>query len=79
MSDHSKAQTGSAKFASVTLNPHNQNLESVHGVVASILKMAGCGQCGRLANLHIDFLSDPPADLAKNGVISISQGGLREG
>src|SRR5215475_11515621 len=55
----------SGKSATVSINPHNQNLDSVHRIVAHILDMAGCRGCGRLALLRIDFLGDPPPELGK--------------
>lgn len=64
------------KTATVTIHPHNQNLESVNKLLAYILKVGGCGACGRLAVLKIDFLADPPPDLAKEGVISIATQGF---
>ena len=66
----------SGKSATVSLNPHSQNLDSVHRIVAQILNMAGCGQCGRLALMHLDFLVDPPPELGKEGVISIQTQGI---
>ena len=64
------------RSSSVTINPHNQNLETVHRIVGQILGMAGCGHCGRLAFLKVDFLGDPPPDLAKDGVISFEKQGF---
>lgn len=64
------------KSATVSIHPNNQNLETVHRIVDRILGMAGCGQCGRLAILKVDFLSDPPPELGKEGVISLEKQGF---
>jgi hypothetical protein len=56
------------KSATLTINPQNQNLESV--LLAHVLGLAGCPRCGRIALLKVDFLGDPPPDLSKEGVIS---------
>ena len=64
------------KSATVTINPHQQNVESVHRIVDHILNLAGCGKCGRLAILNVDFLSDPPPELGKEGVISLEKQGF---
>lgn len=61
-----------AKFAAATINPEKQNIESVHRIVGQILKLAGCGDCGRAAILKINFLGDPPPDLRRDGVISFN-------
>jgi hypothetical protein len=65
-----------AKSATLTINPHNQNLESVHRLVAQVLGMAGCSHCGRIALLRVDFLGDPPPELSKEGVISVETTGF---
>jgi hypothetical protein len=64
------------KSASLSINPKNQNLESVHRIVAHILGLAGCDHCGRIAFLNVEFLGDPPPDLAKEGVISVATEGF---
>ena len=61
---------------SLTLNPHNQNLDTVHRIVASILGRAGCPQCGRIALLDVQFLGDPGPDLSKEGIISMHAEGF---
>jgi hypothetical protein len=66
----------SRKTATLTFNPHNQNIDAVQSVVKQILGMAGCPQCGRLALLKIDFLGDPPDQLAKQGVTGIETAGF---
>ena len=66
------------KFARASFSGSHQTAEGVQQIVAQMLKMAGCTRCGRLALLHIDFLSDPAPDLAKVGVNSFSQQGLAE-
>jgi hypothetical protein len=69
--------TGSrGKSATLTINPHNQNLDTVHRLVGHILGQAGCAQCGRIAVLKIDFLGDPPSELGKEGVISVEMLGF---
>jgi hypothetical protein len=47
-------------------------LDSVHKVVESILGRAGCPTCGLLSVIELKFISDPPPELAKLGVTSIS-------
>ncbi len=64
------------KHATVTLNPRNQNVESVQQLVSYVLNRAGCGTCGRLAQLRLDFLVDPPDELGKMNVISYEQEGF---
>jgi hypothetical protein len=63
------ATASHAKSATLTINPHNQNIESVHRLVAQVLGRAGCSGCGRLALLKFDFHVDPLPELAKDGVI----------
>ena len=65
--------TTSTKFKSttVTLNAHGQDLNTVNKLVASILNRAGCGMCGRLAVLRVDFLGDPNPEFAGLGAISV--------
>jgi len=58
--------------ATATFSHHNQTLDSVHKVVATILGRAGCPTCGLLSVLEVKFLSDPPPDLAKLGVTQIA-------
>ena len=65
-----------SKTATLTLAPHNQTLESVHAVVASIIGKAGCHTCGRLINLTLAFQGDPEPDLAKKGVVSMQTEGF---
>ena len=64
------------KSVTLTINPHNQNLDSVHRLVAQVLGKAGCGTCGRIALLRVDFLGDPTPELAKEGVISAEMTGF---
>jgi len=65
-----------SKFASVGLNPREQSLESLQKLVAQLVGRGGCVACGRVAYLHVDFVSDPPAELG-GGVLSFSEQGLR--
>lgn len=62
------------KTVSVALNPQKQTLDQLHKLIGQIAGRAGCDHCGRIAYLHIDFLGDPPPDLAQNGVISLIEG-----
>ena len=64
------------KTATVLLNPHNQNLDMIHHLVASIAGRAGCDKCGRLALLKVDFVVDPGPELAKQGAISLQAEGF---
>jgi hypothetical protein len=68
--------SNAAKSASASFNPQHQNLESLNRVVGRILNMAGCDHCGRVALLRVDFLSDPPPELSKDGVISLQATGF---
>jgi len=65
-----------AKTATITLNPHNQDLESVHRIVGRILGQAGCGHCGLLSVLKVEFASNPPPELGKEGVTSLQTEGF---
>lgn len=64
------------RSAKLTLATHNQNLETVNHVVATILGKAGCPTCGRLINLEFAFLGDPDPNLAKQGVVSVQTEGF---
>lgn len=64
------------KFATVTLDPHQQNLDQLHAVVASIINRAGCVRCGLVAMLSIEFQGDPPEVLSKQNVTSYVEQGL---
>ena len=66
----------SGKSATVSINPHNQDLDSVNRIVAHILNLAGCGRCGRLALLRVEFLGDPPSALQRENVISVHTEGI---
>ena len=65
-----------SKSATATMKPDNQNRESVHRIVDQILRMGDCEKCGRIAVLKVNFLGDPPPDLAKEGVISLERQGF---
>ncbi|HLK59686.1 MAG TPA: hypothetical protein VKU00_24205 [Chthonomonadaceae bacterium] len=67
---------GKAARVTLTLNPQNQNLDTVHRVLANILNRAGCSHCGRLALLDIQFQGDPGPDLSKEGVVSVTTEGF---
>ena len=58
--------------AALTIDPKGQSLDQINQMVASIAKLAGCPTCGRISNLRVDFVSDPPAALAKLNVISMN-------
>jgi hypothetical protein len=64
------------KSATAMMDPHKQNLESVHRIVDRILGLAGCDHCGRIALLNINFLIDPPPELGKEGIISFEKQGF---
>jgi len=59
-----------AREITLSINPHNQNIDTVQRLVANILKRADCERCGRLAFLDAKFLGDPGPEFAKDGVIS---------
>jgi hypothetical protein len=65
-----------AKSARISFNPQHQSVETVNQIVANILGRAGCGTCGRIAYLNIQFVGDPGPDLTKQGVISVSTEGF---
>jgi hypothetical protein len=69
-------QHSKAKSASIAFSTKGQEIEMIQRVVAQVLGMAGCQRCGRLANLSVEFLGDPPPDLAKEGVTSIATEGF---
>lgn len=56
---------------SVSINPKQQNLDTVNKLVALALGRAGCDKCGRLAYLDFRFLGDPGPDFEKLGGISV--------
>lgn len=60
-----------ASRVAVSIDPRNQNLETVHQLVALVLKKAGCSGCGRLAFLDIRLVGDPDPDFSGLGVISV--------
>jgi hypothetical protein len=55
----------------LSVNPHKQDLETVHRMVEFMLGRGGCDKCGRLAFLDIHFLGDPGPDLTRIGGISL--------
>jgi hypothetical protein len=65
-----------AKHATVMLDPRGQTNERVHAIVDEIFKLSGCLTCGRAAVFHVDFISDPQPEFAKNGVTSIQTQGF---
>ena len=65
-----------SKSVTTTLTHQNQNLDSLHRVVAEILRMSGCGRCGLVSVLHVQFGGDPPPELGKEGVVGFEQTGL---
>ena len=68
--------SGIGKSATVSLSAHNQTLETLNHIVASIAGRGGCDKCGRIALLRVDYVVDPPADLAKQGVVSFQTEGF---
>jgi hypothetical protein len=67
------------KFAAASLGTKDQTLDQINKLVATMLGRAGCLKCGRVALLRVDFLSDPPPDLAKFNVTSFSEQGFKAG
>jgi hypothetical protein len=65
-------QTKIKNLASVHFSAHGQKIEDIHKVVEFILGQAGCRTCGRIAQLNVSFHGDPPEELAKLGVTSIT-------
>jgi hypothetical protein len=63
------------KSASATLNVREQSLDNLQELVAQLVGMADCDRCGRIAFLKVDYLSDPPPDLVKQGVLSFETHG----
>jgi hypothetical protein len=55
--------------ATYTLNAAHTTDKTLQELLAHTLKIAGCGTCGRLSKLHVEFLGDPPPDIEKLGVI----------
>lgn len=64
------------RAATIYMNSHGQSAESIERLVKQILGQAGCPACGRLAFLHMDFMSDPSPEFTKLGVTSIVTEGL---
>ena len=67
------------KFATASINTKGQTLDQVHQIVADIVRRGGCLACGRIALLHVDFVTDPPAELGKLNVTSFGENGLTGG
>jgi hypothetical protein len=63
--------TTKMKSATATLNTQNQDAESLNKLLGSILKVAGCLSCGRVAILRVDLVGDPNPDFTKLGGISL--------
>ena len=57
---------------SVTIHfhPDKQNAEAIQAVVADILRLAGCANCGRLSVFDFDFLVNPAEQLAHGGAVT---------
>jgi hypothetical protein len=68
--------TGIGKTATVSLSAHNQTLDMLNHIVASIAGRGGCEKCGRIALLKVEYVVDPPPDLAKQGAISFHTEGF---
>jgi len=68
--------SGMRKSATVSLGAHNQTLETLNHIVASIAGRGGCDKCGRIALLRVDFVVDPGPDLSKQGVVSFQAEGF---
>lgn len=69
----------SPKYAAASFGPKGQTLEQVHKLIADILGRVDCSRCGRIALLRVDFVSDPPPDLANAGVASYTEQGFGAG
>jgi len=68
--------SGIGKSATVSLSGHNQTLDTLNHIIATIAGRGGCDKCGRIALLRVDYVVDPPADLAKQGVVSFQTEGF---
>jgi len=68
--------SGIGKSATVSLSGHNQTLDTLNHIIATIAGRGGCDKCGRIALLKVEYVVDPPPDLAKQGVISFQTEGF---
>lgn len=68
--------SGIGKSATVSLSGHNQTLDTLNHIVATIAGRGGCDKCGRIALLRVEYVVDPPPDLAKQGVVSFHMEGF---
>ena len=68
--------SGIRKSATVSLSGHNQTLDTLNHIIATIAGRGGCDKCGRIALLKVEYVVDPPPDLAKQGVISFQTEGF---
>jgi hypothetical protein len=68
--------SGIGKSATVSLSGHNQTLDTLNHIVATIAGRGGCDKCGRIALLRVEYVVDPPPDLAKQGVVSFQTEGF---
>jgi hypothetical protein len=50
------------------LNPALVTDKTIQELLAHTLKLAGCGACGRVSKLHVEFLGDPADEVAKAGL-----------
>ena len=67
-----KRSTVSRVGISVNPNsPKKQNADMVQKLVAQALGRAGCDGCGRIAYIHVNFLTDPGPDMERLGAISV--------
>lgn len=64
------------KSAKLTINPQDQNLETINRIVSGVLGRSGCRTCGRMIQLDIAFASDPDPDLANEGVLAVQTEGF---
>ena len=64
-------------FAAVSMTGRDQTADSINQIVKLVLGRAGCHTCGRIARLQVDFLTDPPPDLARLGAHSFDHEGLK--
>ena len=68
--------SGIGKSATVSLSGHNQTLDTLNHIVATIAGRGGCDKCGRIALLRVEYVVDPPPDLVKQGVVSFHTEGF---
>lgn len=71
-----KSLSSSGQSATASFGSAKQNAASIRRIVDRVLGMAGCPNCGRIARLKIDFLTNPPPEFGRDGVISFDSRGF---